>query len=118
MILKLINFVLCRWDLAAAEGLPDSMKICLRCLFEVTNEICYHIYQKHGWNPIHFLHKEVWFYINLSFCLVKLTSLVTSKVLRVYLGYLDTHLIPLFFNIMLKTKETLLIKISLTKFIT
>ncbi|KGN64589.1 (3S,6E)-nerolidol synthase 1 [Cucumis sativus] len=56
--LTLFTEAVYRWDLAAAEGLPDSMKICLRCLFEVTNEICYHIYQKHGWNPIHFLHKE------------------------------------------------------------
>ncbi|TYJ99412.1 (3S,6E)-nerolidol synthase 1-like [Cucumis melo var. makuwa] len=55
--LTLFTEAVYRWDLAAAEGLPDCMKICLRSLFEVTDEISYQIYQKHSWNPIHFLHK-------------------------------------------------------------
>ncbi|XP_022927129.1 uncharacterized protein LOC111434068 [Cucurbita moschata] len=55
--LTIFTEAVCRWDLAAAEGLPDCMQICLRTLFEVTNEISCQIYQAHGWNPIHSLHK-------------------------------------------------------------
>ncbi|XP_054808302.1 (3S,6E)-nerolidol synthase 1-like [Prosopis cineraria] len=40
-----------RWDIEATEKLPDYMKICFRALYDVTNEISYKVYLKHGWNP-------------------------------------------------------------------
>ncbi|XP_038893983.1 (3S,6E)-nerolidol synthase 1-like isoform X2 [Benincasa hispida] len=41
-----------RWDLAAAESLPNCMQICFKYLLEVTNELSFEVYKKHGWNPI------------------------------------------------------------------
>ena len=35
------------------------MGVCLKSLFEVTNDISSMIYKKHGWNPIGFLSKAV-----------------------------------------------------------
>ncbi|KAF9672214.1 hypothetical protein SADUNF_Sadunf11G0017400 [Salix dunnii] len=49
--------VINRWDIAAAEQLPDCMKICLKVLNNITNEISYEIYKKHGWNPVDSLRK-------------------------------------------------------------
>ncbi|KAF9672219.1 hypothetical protein SADUNF_Sadunf11G0017900 [Salix dunnii] len=46
-----------KWDIAAAERLPDSMKICFKALNNITNEISYEIYKKHGWNPVDSLRK-------------------------------------------------------------
>ncbi|XP_034892041.1 probable rhamnogalacturonate lyase B [Populus alba] len=48
-----------RWDIAAAEQLPDYMKICFKALNNITNEISYKIYNKHGWNPADSLRKAV-----------------------------------------------------------
>ncbi|KAJ6725330.1 (3S6E)-NEROLIDOL SYNTHASE 2 CHLOROPLASTIC/MITOCHONDRIAL-LIKE [Salix viminalis] len=45
------------WDIAAAEHLPHCMKICFKALNNITNEISYEIYKKHGWNPVHSLRK-------------------------------------------------------------
>ncbi|GFS29467.1 terpene synthase 14 [Actinidia rufa] len=41
-----------RWELSAVEQLPDYMKVCFKALYDVTNEIAYKIYKKHGQNPI------------------------------------------------------------------
>ncbi|KAG6755903.1 hypothetical protein POTOM_039311 [Populus tomentosa] len=49
--------VINRWDIAAAEQLPDYMKICFKALNNITNEISYKIYNKHGWNPADSLRK-------------------------------------------------------------
>ncbi|KAF7802761.1 (3S,6E)-nerolidol synthase 1-like [Senna tora] len=48
-----------RWDIKATENLPDYMKICFKALYDVTNEISYNIYRKHGWNPIESL-RNTW----------------------------------------------------------
>ncbi|KAF9672220.1 hypothetical protein SADUNF_Sadunf11G0018000 [Salix dunnii] len=49
--------VINRWDIAAAEHLPDYMKICFKALDNITDEISYEIYKKHGWNPVDSLRK-------------------------------------------------------------
>ncbi|XP_010999558.1 PREDICTED: (3S,6E)-nerolidol synthase 1-like [Populus euphratica] len=49
--------VINRWDIAAAEQLPDYMKICFKALNNITNEISYKIYKEHGWNPFDSLRK-------------------------------------------------------------
>lgn len=49
--------VINRWDIAAAEQLPDYMKICFKALNNITNEISYKIYKEHGWNPVESLRK-------------------------------------------------------------
>ncbi|KAK1366691.1 Terpene synthase 3 [Heracleum sosnowskyi] len=46
-----------RWDIAAIEQLPDYMKKCFRTLHEMTNEIGYKVYNKHGFNPVDYLAK-------------------------------------------------------------
>ncbi|XP_059439321.1 (3S,6E)-nerolidol synthase 1-like [Corylus avellana] len=46
-----------KWDFAALEQLPEYMKICFKALYDITNEISYKIYRKHGWNPIDSLRK-------------------------------------------------------------
>ncbi|XP_028805341.1 (3S,6E)-nerolidol synthase 1 [Neltuma alba] len=40
-----------RWDIEAAEELPDYMKICFKALYDLTNEISYKVCLKHGWDP-------------------------------------------------------------------
>ena len=49
----------CRWEITFAEKLPDYLKICFKALYDITNEIGYKVYQKHGWNPISSLKKAV-----------------------------------------------------------
>ncbi|XP_028805344.1 (3S,6E)-nerolidol synthase 1-like [Neltuma alba] len=39
------------WDIEAAEELPDYMKICFKALHDLTNEISYKVYLKHGRDP-------------------------------------------------------------------
>ncbi|KAG6692402.1 hypothetical protein I3842_10G112900 [Carya illinoinensis] len=46
-----------KWDYAALEQLPEYMKICFTALNDITNQISYKIYQKHGWNPVDSLRK-------------------------------------------------------------
>ncbi|XP_074272091.1 (3S,6E)-nerolidol synthase 1-like isoform X2 [Silene latifolia] len=48
-----------RWDIASFDKLPDYMIICLRELYDITNEISNIIYAKHGTNPKYHL-KKVW----------------------------------------------------------
>ncbi|XP_057427495.1 (3S,6E)-nerolidol synthase 1-like isoform X2 [Lotus japonicus] len=55
--LTLFTEVVSRWDIAAAKKLPDYMKKCFKALFELTNEISYKVYQKHGWDPMNSLQK-------------------------------------------------------------
>ncbi|XP_050288838.1 (3S,6E)-nerolidol synthase 1-like [Quercus robur] len=57
--LKHFTEVVNRWELDAAEQLPDYMKICFKALYDITNEICYKVYKKHGWNPLESL-KKTW----------------------------------------------------------
>ncbi|KAI9120449.1 hypothetical protein K1719_007482 [Acacia pycnantha] len=40
-----------RWDIEATEELPDYMKIGFKALYDLTNEISYKVYLKHGWDP-------------------------------------------------------------------
>ncbi|WOG83788.1 hypothetical protein DCAR_0102966 [Daucus carota subsp. sativus] len=44
-----------RWDIAAAEQLPDYMQKCFLSLLNITHEIGYKIYKKYGLNPIDYL---------------------------------------------------------------
>ncbi|KAK3014675.1 hypothetical protein RJ639_009988 [Escallonia herrerae] len=46
-----------RWDTAATEELPDHMKIGLKALYDITNEIGRKVYAKHGYNPAESLQK-------------------------------------------------------------
>ncbi|KAK4439282.1 Tricyclene synthase Oc15, chloroplastic [Sesamum alatum] len=41
-----------KWEYAAADILPDYMKMCYRALLDTTNEIGLEIYKMHGHNPI------------------------------------------------------------------
>ncbi|KAK2992401.1 hypothetical protein RJ640_000476, partial [Escallonia rubra] len=45
------------WDTTATVELPDSMKICLKALYDITNEIGCKVYAKHGYNPAEYLQK-------------------------------------------------------------
>ncbi|GMY37119.1 (3S,6E)-nerolidol synthase 1-like [Fagus crenata] len=49
--LTLFTEAINKWDFAGIEQLPEYMKICFKALYDITNEISYKIYQKHGWNP-------------------------------------------------------------------
>ncbi|XP_021850089.1 (3S,6E)-nerolidol synthase 1 isoform X2 [Spinacia oleracea] len=40
-----------RWDYANTKDLPDYMTMCLKALYDTTNDISSKIYNKHGWNP-------------------------------------------------------------------
>ncbi|XP_027931269.1 (3S,6E)-nerolidol synthase 1-like [Vigna unguiculata] len=48
-----------RWELADTEQLPDFMKMCLRVLFDSTNDFAEKVYKRHGLNPIDTL-KRSW----------------------------------------------------------
>nr|WBW04453.1 terpene synthase [Ficus pandurata] len=48
-----------KWEITAAEKLPDYMKICFEALNDITNEIAYKVYKTNGWNPIDSL-KKAW----------------------------------------------------------
>ncbi|CAK9327371.1 unnamed protein product [Citrullus colocynthis] len=45
------------WDLAAVESLPNCIQICFKYLLQVTNELSFMVYKKHGWNPMGSLRK-------------------------------------------------------------
>ncbi|MED6110806.1 hypothetical protein PIB30_046284 [Stylosanthes scabra] len=56
--LTLFTDVVSRWDVnTVPDELPDYMKVCFRALYDVTNEISFKIYQKHGWEPKDYLRK-------------------------------------------------------------
>ncbi|KAG5113977.1 hypothetical protein JHK82_037246 [Glycine max] len=57
--LTLFTDAIKRWELASTEQLPDFMKMCLRVLYEITNDFAEKIYKKHGFNPIETL-KRSW----------------------------------------------------------
>ncbi|KAE8673486.1 putative 3S-linalool/(E)-nerolidol /(E,E)-geranyl linalool synthase [Hibiscus syriacus] len=46
-----------RWDCGASGGLPDYIKLCLKALDDITNEICQKVHKKYGRNPIDSLRK-------------------------------------------------------------
>lgn len=48
-----------RWDYANTKDLPDYMTMCLKALYDTTNDISSKIYNKHGWNPKVCLQKAV-----------------------------------------------------------
>ncbi|KAL1336095.1 hypothetical protein HN51_030494 [Arachis hypogaea] len=41
-----------RWELVGTEQLPEFMKICLRALYQITNDFAEKVYKKQGLNPI------------------------------------------------------------------
>ncbi|PIM97548.1 S-linalool synthase [Handroanthus impetiginosus] len=47
-----------RWDISAAENLPNYMKICFAAIYDTTYEICSMVFQEYGWNPIETLREE------------------------------------------------------------
>ncbi|KAK9265998.1 hypothetical protein L1049_012498 [Liquidambar formosana] len=55
--LTLFTEAVSRWEFAAVDQLPDYMKACFKALYDITNEIGYKLYEKHGWNPIDSLRK-------------------------------------------------------------
>ncbi|XP_027191419.1 (3S,6E)-nerolidol synthase 1-like isoform X1 [Cicer arietinum] len=58
--LTLFTEAVSRWDInTAMEQLPDYMKTCFRVLYDLTNEISFKVYQRHGWDPIDSL-KMTW----------------------------------------------------------
>ncbi|XP_074267376.1 (3S,6E)-nerolidol synthase 1-like [Silene latifolia] len=48
-----------RWEYDNITGLPNYMRVCLKNLDELINEISEKAYDIHGWNPKEFLHKVV-----------------------------------------------------------
>ncbi|XP_074270017.1 (3S,6E)-nerolidol synthase 1-like [Silene latifolia] len=48
-----------KWEYDNITGLPNYMRVCLKNLDELINEISEKAYDIHGWNPKEFLHK-VW----------------------------------------------------------
>ncbi|KAL1289381.1 hypothetical protein HN51_057666 [Arachis hypogaea] len=57
--LTLFTDAVSRWDVTVADELPDYMRICFRVLYDLTNEISFKIYQKHGWDANNFL-RNAW----------------------------------------------------------
>ncbi|XP_037496550.1 probable terpene synthase 13 [Jatropha curcas] len=55
--LILFTDVINRWDIAAAEQLPDYMRICFMALDNITDEISHKVYKQLGWNPVDSLRK-------------------------------------------------------------
>ncbi|WCJ36996.1 (3S 6E)-nerolidol synthase 1 chloroplastic [Euphorbia peplus] len=47
-----------RWEIAAAEDLPDYMKICFKAIYDITNDIAHNMHKELGFNPIISLRKE------------------------------------------------------------
>ncbi|XP_057538369.1 (3S,6E)-nerolidol synthase 1-like [Amaranthus tricolor] len=40
-----------RWEYQNIIGLPDYMKVCLKTLYDTTDEMSHKIFIRHGWNP-------------------------------------------------------------------
>ena len=82
-----------RWEITAAEQLPDYLKICFKALNDITNEISYIVYKKHGWNPIDSLKASVYIIYICNFSMkqtvynMNMDVLIRKKhfVLNVYL---------------------------------
>ncbi|TXG49651.1 hypothetical protein EZV62_025526 [Acer yangbiense] len=55
--LTLFTETITRWDLSAADQLPEYLRICFKALNNITNEISFKVYNKHGYNPVHSLRK-------------------------------------------------------------
>ena len=75
-------FAECRWDITAADQLPDYMKICFNALYNLTNEISFKVYQKHGWDPTDSLRKTVKLFsnnnTNIAFLLALSVMIITE----------------------------------------
>ncbi|XP_065865530.1 probable terpene synthase 4 [Euphorbia lathyris] len=56
--LSLFAHAVNRWEIEAAEELPDYMKICFKAIYDITNEIAHNMHKELGYNPILSLHKE------------------------------------------------------------
>lgn len=77
LCLKIISFSHFRWELADTEQLPDFMKMCLRVLFDITNDFAEKVYKRHGLNPIDTLKRSViinLLYFNLADFILHVTS--------------------------------------------
>ncbi|CAN0852542.1 (3S,6E)-nerolidol synthase 1 [Linum grandiflorum] len=57
--LILFTEIVDRWDIAAAEQLPDYMRNCFMALDKFTNQFGHKVYKRHGLNPIHYL-RQAW----------------------------------------------------------
>ncbi|XP_028805330.1 (3S,6E)-nerolidol synthase 1-like [Neltuma alba] len=55
--LALFTDVVNRWDLEAAEKLPQHLRICFNALHGITNEFAQKVYLKHGCYPLNTLRK-------------------------------------------------------------
>ncbi|KAG6642634.1 hypothetical protein CIPAW_09G153300 [Carya illinoinensis] len=55
--LALFTEAINKWDFGALDQLPEYMKICFKALYDITDEICQKIDQKHGSNPLDSLRK-------------------------------------------------------------
>ncbi|KAK1557625.1 hypothetical protein Q3G72_028318 [Acer saccharum] len=55
--LTLFTETITRWDLSAADQLPEYLRICFKALNDITDEISFKVYNKHGYNPVHSLRK-------------------------------------------------------------
>ncbi|KAK4361002.1 hypothetical protein RND71_019954 [Anisodus tanguticus] len=55
--LTLFTEVVNRWEISAAEQLPDYMRMCFMTLYETTENTGCVVYKEHGWNPINHLRK-------------------------------------------------------------
>ncbi|KDP42341.1 hypothetical protein JCGZ_02814 [Jatropha curcas] len=58
---RLTHFVqaINRWDIGAANDLAECMKMCLKVLYDITDEIAYKTYREYGYNPKRSL-KKAW----------------------------------------------------------
>ena len=58
-----------RWDLAAADSLPNYMISCYKALYTITSDVADMVRKEHGVSPINHLKKAVclleWFFISL-----------------------------------------------------
>ncbi|MED6131503.1 hypothetical protein PIB30_010256 [Stylosanthes scabra] len=55
-----------RWELVGTEQLPEFMKVCLRALYQITNDFAHKVYKKHGLNPIDTV-KNSWIRLSNAF---------------------------------------------------
>ncbi|CAN0856046.1 Probable terpene synthase 13 [Linum grandiflorum] len=53
--LILFTEIVDRWDIVAAEQLPDYMRNCFMALDEFSNQFGHKVYKRHELNPIHYL---------------------------------------------------------------
>ncbi|GAB2240256.1 hypothetical protein Droror1_Dr00020774 [Drosera rotundifolia] len=57
--LSIFTVAVNRWDFSMVEVLPNCMRACLKALYDITDGIGHHIYERHGINP-KFLMRKMW----------------------------------------------------------